>query len=86
MVMYAPGVLPSTCILPSQKDRIDSNRRKKQRAYASSMRHVFERIRREGQTSPEATTKQLLDGPALVAVSGYVRSFVHQCAMLTLSF
>jgi len=31
IVLYAPGLLPSTCILPSQRDRILSKRREKQR-------------------------------------------------------
>jgi len=31
IVLYAPGLLPSTCILPSQRDRILSKRHEKQR-------------------------------------------------------
>ena len=31
IVMYVPGMLPSTCVLPSQKLRIDTKRRERQR-------------------------------------------------------
>lgn len=31
IVLYAPGLLPSTCILPSQRDRILTKRHEKQR-------------------------------------------------------
>ena len=69
VVMYTPGLLPSTCILPAQKERIDKNKREKQRAYALSTREVFERIRQRGEDS-NVSAKQLLDGPALAAISG----------------
>jgi len=70
IVIYAPFILPSTCILPSQKERIDDKRREKQRAYALSMRDTFERIQKLGEATPGADAKQLLNGPGLVAVSG----------------
>lgn len=31
IVMYAPGMLPSTCVLPSQRARIDAKRHTRQR-------------------------------------------------------
>lgn len=37
-MMYLPGMLPSTCILPSQSARIEGKRREKQR-----LAHVFAR-------------------------------------------
>lgn len=70
VVMYAPFILPSTCILPAQKERIDSKRRAKQHAFAASQRDVFARIHTLGGSSAGKDVKHLLDGPGLVAVSG----------------
>ncbi|KAL5485003.1 hypothetical protein ACEPAI_7645 [Sanghuangporus weigelae] len=37
IVLYVPGMLPSTCVLPSQRERIEARRHEKQRgAYASA--------------------------------------------------
>ena len=41
IVLYAPGMLPSTCVLASQRERIDTKRREKQRDFAETMRDVF---------------------------------------------
>ncbi|KAF8462234.1 hypothetical protein DFH94DRAFT_640706 [Russula ochroleuca] len=41
IVLYAPGMLPSTCILASQRERIDAKRREKQRSYAETMPDAF---------------------------------------------
>ena len=41
IVLYAPGMLPSTCILHSQRERIDRKRREKQRAFAEAMQEEF---------------------------------------------
>jgi LETM1 and EF-hand domain-containing protein 1, mitochondrial len=38
IVLYAPGMLPSTCILTSHHERSDAKRREKQRAFAGAMR------------------------------------------------
>ncbi|KAI0344833.1 hypothetical protein BDW22DRAFT_1355001 [Trametopsis cervina] len=70
VVLYAPFILPSTCILPTQKERIDSQRRAKQQAFASSNQDVFERIIAIGAGDSMVEAKQLLDGPSLVATSG----------------
>jgi LETM1 and EF-hand domain-containing protein 1 len=51
IVLYAPGMLPSTCILASQRARIDANRREKQRAYAETMRDAFLDARKAGSTA-----------------------------------
>ena len=37
IVLYVPGMLPSTCVLPSQRERIEAKRHDRQRqAYASA--------------------------------------------------
>ncbi|KAI0700929.1 LETM1-like protein-domain-containing protein [Cytidiella melzeri] len=70
VVMYAPFILPSTCILPAQKERIDNKRRDKQRAYATSMRDEFKHVRTLGESSASGDAINLLDGPGLAAFSG----------------
>jgi LETM1 and EF-hand domain-containing protein 1 len=51
IVLYAPGMLPSTCILASQRARIDAKRREKQRVYAETMRDAFLDARKAGPTA-----------------------------------
>ncbi|KIP08288.1 hypothetical protein PHLGIDRAFT_35050 [Phlebiopsis gigantea 11061_1 CR5-6] len=70
VVMYAPSILPSTCILPSQKERIDTKKRDKRAAYASEMTQVFEAIRQRGQTDLSADARVLLSGSGVTAVGG----------------
>jgi len=48
IVLYAPGMLPSTCILASQRERIEAKRYDKQRAYADEMRDAFLEVRKAG--------------------------------------
>lgn len=68
--MYAPSILPSTCILPSQKERIDAKKRDKRAAYASEMAQVFEAIRQRGLTDLSADARVLLSGSGVTAVGG----------------
>lgn len=46
IVMYVPGMLPSTCVLPSQRARIVAKRHERQReAYASAkMTNAFKDV------------------------------------------
>ncbi len=70
VVLYTPFLLPSTCILPSQKERIDGKKRVKQQEYATSMVSVFEEIFHKGQADPSVSVQSLLDGLGLVSVNG----------------
>ncbi|KAI0082005.1 hypothetical protein K474DRAFT_1655927 [Panus rudis PR-1116 ss-1] len=70
VVIYAPFLLPSTCILPSQKDRIDSKRRDQQRTYISLMGEDFERIQNLVSADPSISADALLSGPALLPITG----------------
>jgi len=71
MVIYAPFLLPSTCILPSQKERIDGKRRDKQRAFFMEASDIFAAIRaRQSTHSSALTADSLLQGNALVYFSG----------------
>ena len=73
MVMYAPFILPSTCILPSQKERIDAKKREKKAAFSSTMADIYEEIRQRGMADPSADTASLLGSKTdLVAIGGCV--------------
>ena len=37
IVLYVPSMLPSTCIMPSQRERIENKRRDKQRVFVETM-------------------------------------------------
>lgn len=72
MVMYAPFILPSTCILPSQKERIENKKREKRAAYAAEMAPAFEEVRRRALADPAANARALLAGQGMDAIGGYV--------------
>ena len=74
VVMYAPFILPSTCILPSQKDRIDTKRREKQKLYAQNFKQVYAQLHKHALEDPNAPVKSLLDSQALSPLAGYVSS------------
>ena len=38
IVLYVPGMLPSTCVLPSQRERIEKKRREKQETISHAMK------------------------------------------------
>lgn len=69
VVVYAPFILPSTCLLPSQKERIDTKRREKQKVYALNNKPLFEQLRQRLLADPATPTKAL-DSSALTAVNG----------------
>lgn len=47
LVLYAPWMLPSTCILPSQRERIQRKQREKQIVFLS-LHEYFQAVRRRG--------------------------------------
>jgi len=68
VVLYAPFILPSTCILPTQKDRIDLKKREKQRLFVSSYPEVFAKLAEEA--SSEVGVDITLSGVNLKPMSG----------------
>ncbi|KAI9449402.1 hypothetical protein BJY52DRAFT_1307592 [Lactarius psammicola] len=67
IVLYAPGMLPSTCVLTSQRERINAKRRDKQRAVTETMRDVFLDVRK---ASPAALTSSLPGNLSGIALCG----------------
>ncbi|KAH9858633.1 hypothetical protein C2E23DRAFT_799411 [Lenzites betulinus] len=70
VVIYTPFLLPSTCLLPSQKERIDNKRREKQRAVVQTARPIFEGVHTRALAQPDAALGALLDGQALTPING----------------
>jgi LETM1 and EF-hand domain-containing protein 1 len=68
LVLYAPGMLPSTCILPSQRARITRARREGQRAFAA-LGMYLEPLRKQG--APQGYVPlAAAGGPSLQALCG----------------
>ena len=72
VVIYAPFLLPSTCLLPSQRERIENKRREKQKSFAESMKLVFQEVYKRSSEQPELSIDKLLDRTAVVSYSGCV--------------
>ncbi|PIL34099.1 transporter [Ganoderma sinense ZZ0214-1] len=70
VVIYAPFLLPSTCLLPSQRERIENKRREKQTNFAVSMKSVFRDVYQRTTEQPELSVDKLLDRTAVVSYSG----------------
>ncbi|TFY59212.1 hypothetical protein EVG20_g7874 [Dentipellis fragilis] len=68
IAIYAPFMLPSTCIMPSQWERIDGKRREKQLAFAESLRDEFATLRKAG--SKDIPLHAVPNGYALIALAG----------------
>lgn len=69
VVLYAPFLLPSTCIMPSQKERIDTKRREKQKSYILEMRPMFELVHAR-LADPSVAPEAVLDSSSTVAFNG----------------
>ena len=65
IVLYAPFMLPSTCMLPAQRERVERKRRESQQVYALTMQEEFDAI-------SKATALSVLSRNQLVAMCGYV--------------
>jgi len=59
VALYAPRMLPSTCVLPGQRDRIVSRARNQQLTALFSHRDVFEAICKEGKQSGFVPVKNI---------------------------
>lgn len=84
VVLYAPFILPSTCLLPSQKERIDSKRREKQKYYALEYKPLFEQLSQRFLVQSDTPLKSL-DGSALSAVNGLLALPTYGPSALRLS-
>jgi hypothetical protein len=68
LVLYAPFMLPSTCVLPSQAARIARAARERQLAF-SALRDEFEGLRAAGAAAGSVPLKAV-QGASLQALCG----------------
>jgi hypothetical protein len=65
IVLYAPGMLPSTCVLASQRERIEAKHYEKQHAYAEEMRDALLEVRKVGATALVSSLPSINSGVGL---------------------
>ncbi|KJA27769.1 hypothetical protein HYPSUDRAFT_212343 [Hypholoma sublateritium FD-334 SS-4] len=70
IAIYAPGVLPSTCILPSQRARIDAKRAEKARAFAGAYAGVYAALAAQAPAGGALPRAALARRDAPIAVCG----------------
>ncbi|KAF8441389.1 hypothetical protein L210DRAFT_3398732 [Boletus edulis BED1] len=70
IALYAPGMLPSTCILPGQRDRIASRARNKQLIALLNHRSVFEAICKEAKQSGFVPVQKISNPGAVCSILG----------------
>lgn len=87
VVMYAPGLLPSTCILPSQRERIDGKRHDRQRAVYAEQPGPIQSLLQEAAEARESgsyLSPQDLDASAVLSLCSWVPSSLRGIFNLTL--
>lgn len=78
IALYAPRMLPSTCILPGQRDRINSKACNNQLLALTANRQIFELLLKERESFGFIETQSLGQPGALCR-------YVHQkCLLITL--
>lgn len=76
IAIYAPFMLPSTCILPSQRERIEAKRAEKAASFTSQYFATYAELRRAEQPNGFLPLSALSNVPsAPTAVCGYVKNF-----------
>jgi len=85
IAIYAPSLLPSTCILPSQQERIQQKKSQKAFAFAVNYSLLFSQLK--SMESPEnylpINTIRILNAP--LAISGSAFN-IHNFAFLIFAF
>lgn len=67
VVMWAPFLLPSTCVLPAQKERISAKKRATQQACAEHNKSVFEEILTRASSAKDLQGLLGLEGAKVVS-------------------
>ena len=75
IAIYAPFMLPSTCILPSQQQRIEAKRAEKAKAYATQYKYLYGQLKRSENPKGFLPLQSLQMEGASTAICGCV-SFV----------
>ena len=72
IAIYAPFMLPSTCVLPSQRERIEAKRSEKATAFANDYRHIYAQLKLLETPAGHLPLDTLRIPGASVAVCGQV--------------
>jgi LETM1 and EF-hand domain-containing protein 1 len=80
IALYVPRMLPSTCVLPGQRDRINAKARDNQRLVLAENWQLFNLLRKENESSGFIPTLSLENAGALCGcvLSPHVFSNLHQ--------
>ncbi|KAG6829554.1 hypothetical protein H0H92_004223 [Tricholoma furcatifolium] len=73
IAIYAPFMLPSTCILPSQRERIDAKSADKATAFSLEYRSVYDALKQAQSPPGQIPLTALSAPPAATAVCGLLR-------------
>ncbi|KAG6862289.1 hypothetical protein C0995_015986 [Termitomyces sp. Mi166 len=73
IAIYAPFMLPSTCILPSQRQRIKAKRADKATAFALEHRHIFDLLKQAESPPGHISLIALKSAGTSAAVCGVLR-------------
>lgn len=74
IAIYAPFMLPSTCILPSQQQRIEEQRAEKAKAFATQYKYLYSQLKKTENPEGFLPLQSLRLQEASTAVCGYVSS------------
>lgn len=82
VVLYVPEILPSTCILPSQRERIDSQRHERQRIAYKTKQDILKAVNlAEARNSGCGLSLTHVDKEAVRAMCGYVVDYEFCCSV-----
>lgn len=73
IAIYAPFMLPSTCILPSQRERIETKRAEKAKAFTSQYYNIYAELKRAENPTGFLPLPALRLTSAPTAICGYVQ-------------
>jgi hypothetical protein len=77
IAIYAPFMLPSTCVLPSQRARIETKKTEKAIVFANSYRPLFAQLKLKEDPAGHLSTNILKEDEASFALCGLVQSYAY---------
>ena len=77
IAIYAPFMLPSTCILPSQRARIEARKTEKAIAFANNYQPLFAQLKLKEGPAGDFSVNLLKENEVSFAICGLVESYVY---------
>lgn len=77
IAIYAPFMLPSTCILPSQRARIEAAKTEKAIVFANNYRPLFAQLKLKEDPAGHLSTNLLKEDEVSFAICGLVESYAY---------